>query len=138
VIDKYDMMSVLLDACPSFAPAWKTFLEEWREEANDLPLYLALGELARHLCGMVARGETGPFRQVFAAVERLLVEGDGYVREAACIGLLEDLQNANLHVGTEPEQFRPFLGPEAARCWSALNAFWYGEGSRGEQSGASD
>src|SRR5262249_55720346 len=109
---------------PSFAPAWEAFLNEWQEDANGLPLYLALAELARDLCAMLAQRETAALRRVFAAVERLLVEGDGYVQEAACVGLLEDLQNANLHAGTRPEQFRPFLGPEAERCWSELDRFW--------------
>jgi hypothetical protein len=126
VIDKGDMIGVLLDACPSFAPYWQAFLDEWREEADDLPLYLALAQLARHLCGMLARGETETFPRVFAAVERLHVEGDEYVR-ATHAGLLEDLQNTNLHASTEPEQFRPFLGTESARCWCELVRFWGSE-----------
>jgi len=32
MITKDDMMSVLLDACPSFAPQWQAFKDEWREE----------------------------------------------------------------------------------------------------------
>jgi hypothetical protein len=132
------MIGVLLDACPSFVPTWEAFLDEWREKSDNLPLYLAMAKLARHLCGMLAQDETTTFPRVFAAVERLLVEGDGYVREAACVGLVEDLQNANLHRGTKPEQFRPFLGPEAARCWSELDQFWSGEGRRADPGDSED
>jgi hypothetical protein len=138
VIDKDNMMGVLIEACPSFVPAWEAFLKEWEEDANDLPLYLALAELARHLCGMLARDETTMFSRVFGAVERLLVDGDQYVQEAACVGLLEDLQNANLHSSTAPEQFRPFLGPEAARCWSELDRFWRGADGSAERGAAPD
>jgi hypothetical protein len=128
VIAKGEMVGVLLDACPSFAPAWDEFLSDWQDERNDLPLYLALGDLARHLCALLAVGKTETFPAVFAAVERLITEGDSYVEEAIVIGLLEGLQNANLHTGTTPEQFRPFLGPEGACFWDALNEFWNGRG----------
>ncbi len=118
-------MGVLLEACPSFAPHWQAFQDEWREEADDLPLYLVLADFARHLIGMVERGEMAELPAVFAGVERLHVEGDEYVREAATVGLLEDLQNLNLHSkGTDPEQFRPYLGPESAQWWDKLYRFW--------------
>jgi hypothetical protein len=65
--------------------------------------------------------------RVFDAVESLHVHGDDYVREAATIGLLESLQNPNLHRTTNPEQFRPFLRPETAKWWDRLNKFWEGE-----------
>jgi hypothetical protein len=122
---KDDMMRVLTDACPSFAPQWQAFQDEWREEADDLPLYLVLADFARHLIGMVERGETTGLPAIFRAVERLHVEGEHYVREAATVGLLEDLQNLNLHKsGTEPEHFRPYLGPVSERWWDKLYRFW--------------
>lgn len=125
MIAKNDMMDVLLDACPSFVPQWQTFQDEWREEADDLPLYVALADFARHLISMVERGETAGLPAAFAVVERLHVEGEHYVREAATVGLLESLQNLNLHKqGTDPEQFRPYLGPESARWWDKLYRFW--------------
>jgi hypothetical protein len=125
MIPKDNMMGVLLDACPSFAPHWQAFQDEWRAETDDLPLYLVLGDFAQHLIDMVARGETAGLSAVFAAVERLHVEGEHYVREAATVGLLEALQNLNLHKnGSEPEQFRPYLGPESARWWDKLFRFW--------------
>jgi hypothetical protein len=125
VIAKDDMMGVLLEACPAFAPQWEAFRDEWREHADDLPLYLVLGDLARHLIRMVEQGETTGLAAVFTAVERLHVEGEHYVREAATVGLLEDLQNLNLHPnGTNPEQFRRYLGPVSARWWDKLYRFW--------------
>lgn len=126
MIAKGQMMAVLLDACPSFHPTWEAWLAEWAESANDLPLYLALSEFARHLIGMLERSETASFPAVFQAIELLQVEGEHYTREAAVVGLLEDLQNLKLHEsGTEPEQFRPFLGPESAAAWDELYRFWH-------------
>lgn len=124
MIAKNDMIVVLLDACPSFAPQWRAFVEEWREEASDMPYYLALADFARHLIGMFERGEMANLRAVFAVVERLHVEGDHYVREAATVGLLEDLQNLNLHKNTHPEQFRQFLSPVSEKWWDKLYRFW--------------
>lgn len=127
---KGDMMGVLLDACPSFRPTWDAWLAEWAESTDDLPLYLALAEFARHLIGMLERAETATFPAIFGAVERLQVEGEHYVREAAVVGLLEDLQNLNVHEhGTEPEQFRPFLGPESNAAWDELYEFWHRVGA---------
>ncbi len=125
MIAKDDMMGLLLKACPSFAPQWQAFQDEWQEKANDLPLYLVLADFARHLIGMIERGDTASFPAVFAVVELLHVEGDPYVQEAATVGLLEDLQNLNLHKNdTEPQQFRPYLGPVSLGWWDKLYQFW--------------
>jgi hypothetical protein len=126
VISKDDMMPVLVDVCPSFNAQWLAFLDEWREEKHDLPLYVALGDFARHMIGMLEGGETDAFPSIFAAIERLEMEGDDYVKEAATVGLLESLQNLNLHTTTSPEKFLLYLGPESARCWDEVRRSWEG------------
>jgi hypothetical protein len=121
MITKDHMMGVLLDACPSFGPHWQAFQDEWRTEADDLPLYPVLAEFARHLIAMIEKCNTSRLPSIFAAIERLEVEGDRYVREATTVGLLEDLQNMNLHEnGTEPEFFRSYLGPVSEKWWDKL------------------
>jgi hypothetical protein len=52
------------------------------------------------------------------------IEGDGDVKEAAIVGLIEDLQNANLHSGTVPDQYLPFLLPQSRRWWGKVETFW--------------
>ena len=118
------MFSPLLDACPSFRPVWEKFIGEWKEEKEGLPIYLALSEVAQHLILLLQRGKTESFPRIFQIVEQWHTEGDSYVKEAATVGLLEDLQNSNLHENTEPEQFRRFLGPESEKWWDKLNEFW--------------
>lgn len=120
------MMDVLLAALPSFAENWDRFRREWTDEA-DLPMYPALSDFARHVIGFLETKDHGRLRNIFEAVERLHVEGDRYVREAATVGLLEGMQNRNLHRTTDPEQFRPFLGPASLKCWDRLNLFWDGD-----------
>ena len=125
MIAKDEMMGLLLASCPSFDPAWRNFLDDWQDDPVDLPLYVALGDLARHLIGLVERGEIAELPAVFQVVERWHLEGDEYVRTAATVGLLEDLQNYNLHTeATDPAQFRAMLGPESSRCWDELAASW--------------
>jgi hypothetical protein len=126
VITKSEMMPLMLTVCPSFEGKWSAFLDYWRDE-TDLPVYLALSDLARHLIDMLARKDVALFPEVFDVVERWHVEGDSYVTEAATVGLLEDLQNAGLHTSTEPEQFRPYLLPESAKRWDKLYEFWAGK-----------
>jgi hypothetical protein len=123
-IHKDEMMGVLMRECPSFRPTWEAFLEEWKAQSEDLPHFLALADFARHLIELLGRSETQSFPAIFQAIERLHCEGDHYVREAATVGLLEDLQNTNLHTTTEPEQFRKYLGPESHRWWDKLIGFW--------------
>ena len=126
-------MDVLIDVCPSFRPAWDAFREDWKTSVDDLPHYLVLADLARHLIGMLERSETESFAAIFQVVERLQLEGDDYVQEAAVVGLLEDLQNRNLHSITEPRQFLPFLGKESSKAWDQLYAFWHRVGVLKEQ-----
>ena len=117
------MMDSMLVACPSFRPVWEDFLTEWSRE-DDKPLYLALASLARHLVELLATGQGPMLSRVFAVVERWHVEGDDYVREAATIGLLEDLQNDNLHTSTSPKQIEHFLMPESLTRWRKVEEFW--------------
>ena len=119
------MFDPLLAVDPGFEPTWRAFVAEWREEGEgELPIYLALADLARHLVGKLEKQDTATFGAVFAVVEDWHLRGDAYVREAAAIGLLEDLQNTNLHRGTQPSDFIPWLRPESRRWWDKVERFW--------------
>ena len=123
VITSADMMEPLLEACPAFRPTWVAFLEEWRSEP-ELPLYLAIADLARHLISALAVGDAETLTRVFAVVERWHVEGDQYVREVATVGLLEDLQNEGLHASTKPAELERFLLPVSLEFWRKVERFW--------------
>lgn len=125
MITKADMMDVLLSASPTFADNWDSFRREWEDEP-DPSLYLALADFARHVIATLEAKDDEHLRSIFAAIERLHVEGDHYVREAATVGLLEDLQNTNLHRTTDPDQLRPFLLSESLKWWDRVDSFWKG------------
>jgi hypothetical protein len=123
------MMAPLLDACPSFQPAWQRFMDDWGAE-RDLPLYIALGDLAVHLLELLVLGKTSNFNAVFEVVERWHVDGDFYVREAATIGLLEGIQNVASHrTPDRSEEFVHWLRPVTRKWWFKLIAYWNGEGT---------
>lgn len=126
-ITREHMMQLLIEAEPKFEPAWRAFVNEWEGEAK-LPLYPALADLARYLIRQLTRGEIARFDTVFDVVERWHTDGDRYVREAATFGLLEDLQNTNLHTRTRPSDFEPWLRPVSKEWWDKVEHFW----SKGE------
>lgn len=124
LIVRDEMFVEILKACPSFEPKWRAFVEEYEDEA-ELPLYWALHLLAKHLIGMMEAGEESGLRTVFEIVENWLLNGDPYVKEAALIGLLEDLQNAGIYKGTATRNdFLRFLHPTSKDGWDELMDFW--------------
>lgn len=78
-------------------PAWTEFLSELQRHdqmhSRELPLFLTLNALARHLGHLLQAGDTETFGEVFSIVERWHVDGDAYMQKAAIVGLLEDLHN---------------------------------------------
>jgi hypothetical protein len=118
------MFEPMLAVCPSFAPAWAEFRAEWEKRRVDLPVYIALDELARHLIERLRSGATEEFPAVFQVVERWHCEGDHYVREAVTIGLLESIQNNASHAGSDLGAFDRWLLPESKKWWDKLNRFW--------------
>ena len=123
-IPRERMFEPLLAADPSFQPAWDRFVDYWRDEDVELPNYLALCDLAQHLIGRLAAGDTRVFHAVFDVVERWHIEGEPYVQEAATIGLLEDLQNEGLHKTTRPADFECWLRPVSRKYWDLLVIYW--------------
>lgn len=123
MITKAEVLPLFHRACPSFAPRWQEHCAAWDEEHL---LYIDLGVLVDHIVDRFAAGHTEEFPAVFAVCERLHLEGDPEVREAATIGLLEGIQNVSGSRGVDPEEFRQFLGPESLKWWTGLNAFWDG------------
>ena len=122
MIDRFEMIPLLVEACPSFEPAWQEFCAEWANESEP-PCYIAIGEFARHLATVLADGNDEVLRQVFEVVERLILEGDPYVQGAAIVGLIQDLQNSHLHSGTKPEQYLTYLLPQSRQWWAKVGAF---------------
>jgi hypothetical protein len=124
MITREQMIQLLLQACPSFQSEWDKHLAEHDEE---ILYYIVLSGFARHLLELHQKKEVETFPAVAQVIERLHIEGDGYVQEAATIGLLEGIQNSwgNNHV--DPELFFPYLLPVSGKWLRSLNDFWSGK-----------
>lgn len=120
------MLPRLVAACPSFTLKWEEHKREYFDEEDYLP-YVALGEFNSHVVELYIEGATQELPSVFEEVERLHLEGDAYVKEAATVGFLEGVQNVIGNRGLNADVFLPFLGPESRKWWDQLNKFWAGE-----------
>lgn len=121
-------MQVLVEACPSFASRFAAGeAADYLDDRGDVLEYLALGDLARHILSLITAGRLNELPATFAVVERLHIEGDHYVREAATIGLLEALQNIALHRKMEKSWITNWLGPQTKKWWDRLDDFWAGD-----------
>jgi hypothetical protein len=127
MIEKDQVMGLLLGASPSFLESWERYVSD--PAYDEELLYVHLGEFARHLVDLMKDGKTGDFQAIFHVIERLHLEGDPYVREATTIGLLEAIQNVAGNKDLDPEVFYSYLGPESKNWWDRLNEFWSGEGN---------
>jgi hypothetical protein len=118
------MMEPILKVSPTFEPVWSAFYAQWKDAPEGLPQYLVLSDLARHIAGLLERGADSELREIFQVVEAWHVHGDQYVREAATVGLLEDLQNTNVVGDRTPDRCLHYLGPQSLRWWRKVERFW--------------
>ena len=119
-----NMFEGILASSPSFHPIWQKFIDNW-EGDGDLPLYLLLGDLAFYLVVLLEEGKETEIKNIFKVVETWHLQGNHYVKEAAIVGLLEDLQNTNFHKKTtKPEDFLPYMLPETKFWWNKVTDFW--------------
>ncbi|APD86211.1 hypothetical protein BM527_09000 [Alteromonas sp. Mex14] len=123
MISKETMMLPILQVAEGFKPIWNEFLDEWSDE-NEVPVYLALSDLARYVSTLVEKSDGEELRSIFSVVERWHLEGDKFVKEAATVGLLEDLQNTNVVGVSVPQKIEPFLLPQTKLWWQKVSLFW--------------
>jgi hypothetical protein len=65
---------------------------------------------AHHIVDSYAKGLTAECHALFAAVVRVLTEGDNEARSLAALGVLEDVQTISSHHPFGPEAFVGWLG----------------------------
>ncbi len=113
-------MLLVLKACPSFQKTWDEHLKLYEENL----LYLAMGDLTRHIIDLYNENKTEEVLTVFDVVEKFHTDGNDYVKELATIGFLESLQN---NADKNAKQFVQYLKPVSLKWWNELNKFWKGE-----------
>ncbi|EKV03932.1 hypothetical protein Lepto7375DRAFT_6252 [Leptolyngbya sp. PCC 7375] len=103
MIKRSSIVNAIKYSVPDFASTCDAFVVEWSEEL-ELPYYLLLGEFSRYLIFLLEANDKKQLKSAFELIESLCRDDDEYVREAATIGILENIQNANLHARIEPNQ----------------------------------
>jgi hypothetical protein len=125
------LLDAFSKACPTFAGSshWTDFWEGGaRDDEGELLGYLLASAMVRHLTDLLAQQKTDEFSAVFALLERMVHDEDPYVRDLAVVGLIEDMQNSNLHHdGTKPDDFVAHLGTWSKWWWDEVNLFWDGK-----------
>lgn len=120
-------MPLLLEACPGFRPAWEAHLEWWKGEEPGA--YNDTAEFARYLVESFERGQTAELPSAFAAIEKILNEGDQESRDIAGIGVLESLQTIGSNHSCGEDVFIQWLGPTSRRAWAEIEEIWEGKQS---------
>ncbi|MEH6491184.1 DUF7674 family protein [Halopseudomonas sp.] len=123
MISRDEMFQPLLEVSEGFNPIWDEFIEEWKDD-DELPQYLALSDLARYISGLISESNEKELKDIFSVIERWHLEGDDYVKEAATVGILEDLQNANVVGVGVPKKVESYLLPESKKWWLKVYEFW--------------
>src|SRR5215472_8625911 len=90
-----EAFETIIATVPDFQPRYQKFLVDWQGE--DIPWYLAMGELAHYIVEAYEQGDTAQYQELFSAVERVLTNGDSEVQSLIWVGLLEDIQNIASH-----------------------------------------
>lgn len=126
-IKKDEVISLLLKACPSYQKRWEEHVHSNYEEGEEQLLYIDLANFANHLIELYKANKLDEFVKIFETIELLHTNGDEYVKEAATIGLLEDIQNYALSNNISLDIFVKYLEPESRNWWTNLNDFWNGK-----------
>ena len=131
MICREQVIGLLLEACPSYHARWKACRAASGFDA-ELP-YVHLGDVADYVIDLLRRDDRAELGALARVVERLHVDGDDYVKEAATIGLLEGIQNIAGRRSVSTEGLEAALGPETRRWWRSLDAFWSGRSLTSER-----
>lgn len=123
MISRTEMFDPLLKISEGFRQIWGKFVEEWGSD-KELPQYLALSCLARYISKLILESKEAELKGIFNVIEHWHIEGDDYVKEAATVGILEDLQNTNVVGLGVPEKVETYLLPESKKMWIKVSDFW--------------
>ena len=125
----------MLTAVPSFRPEWNAFVEEWAngadaegdeelaEEDDGLPLFLAMGDLIRHIADLVP-DHNAALVAALDVCERWMTNGDEYVVNLANVGFIETLTNGNVGGRLISSDTYAMLPARCRESWDYFVQFW--------------
>lgn len=120
-------MPLLRQACPGFEPAWQGHLEWWKGE--EAGAYNDAAVFAHYIVESYERRDLSEFPSAFAAIEKILSEGDQEARDIAGIGVIEDIQTIGSNRSYGADVFKQWLGPLSRQAWREIEQMWEGKES---------
>jgi hypothetical protein len=112
-------MPLLLEACPSFRPRWEDHIAL---SGYEPLLHVDISEFGDHLANLARRGEMTELPPAFAAIERLLAEGDDDVQNAVCASLLEELGGHFGSFEAAEQTLGRYFGARTTADWRQISA----------------
>ena len=125
VIQKSEVMPLVLARCPRFKATWEKHTELWQGE--EAGLYNDFSEFAVFVVDAYARQDIDPIMASFNILEEFLVNGDEEVRGAAAFGFLEALKNTASWRPFGETVFIQWLGPKSKEAWAQIDEMWRGK-----------
>jgi hypothetical protein len=122
-----EVLPILLGACPTAQAVWEEHCSWWENEPaggfNDVAVF------AHHIVNSYATDKLDEFPAFFAALERLIVEGDEETVGLAVVGVIEGIQNVASHQPFGYAVFEKWLRPRSREEWAQIEAAWSGSNS---------
>jgi hypothetical protein len=125
VIRADEVMALLLVAVPSFEPIWYDMqADHIHAGPNQIRLHhLDAATFVGHLVDQHRHGRTEAVQRAFEVIERMAIEGNGYVQNLANVGYLERIRNcARADDALSDDDFVGYLGPVSLLAWIELQA----------------
>lgn len=127
MLNKGDIVPLMLKACPSVKDAWQEHLKFWEgKKAGD---YNDIAVFAHHIVECYVQNKTKEIDDAFETIEQLIKDGSEEIRSIVVVGFIEDLQNIASHDDFGYKVFEPYLRPASRQGWNDIIEQWKGKSS---------
>jgi hypothetical protein len=118
MIREEDCMPLILEQVPGFSDGWQAHRDCW--DGEEAGLSSDMTAFAYYVVEVLQGKRQEDLDLVFALIERLMVEGNDSVKDAAATCFIEVLQNNASAGAIDSRDFVPYLGSESrayAKAW---------------------
>ena len=116
-----EMMTVILQTVPAFQTNWQAHLDYW--DGDEAGLCNDMQAFAEYVIKHLQESGLLDLAMVFNLIERLLIEGDTAVKDAAATCFLENLLNSAAARDIDAHVFAPYVGRESRKYCEAWESF---------------
>jgi hypothetical protein len=120
MIEPQEILPTLVQCCPDFYGRLTSTVENWLVEDGSISPCALMTELEGFVATRLRRDEYDYLSEIFALIERYMLEGSQDVRDAAATCFLENLINQS---GLDSTLWTSLLGKESRECCKAWDNF---------------